>query len=649
MAMILLPIANALTNFSNINNLYNKALFINHFDINWSIDNSTYKNYANGSIIDSAGRGIGIENTSCIIGGCVNLTNIDAEYQSITISSIPEYNMNDNNFSVMCWVKYTKTTTQAFFARTQPSTGTNKHWALYNGLDSGTSPFLNVWRGTTGGAGVTTSATGIATNTGTWQMITGVFNSTDMSLNLGINQTFRDSTPLGTFNMSQNDTNPKNLSFGATFNPTVAEAYNGSLDECVFFNKTLSSQDLSALWNGGSGISLAYNNLTNLNISVYQEGTSQLILKPVSIKIDSNIYVRNITTATGSFVFENVSFSDYTITVSSTGHTTRTYFKEINNTEITFLNTYLANNSAYTAITLAIKDQTTTQSIEGAIISIYDKIGTEWTLMAQAESDVTGLAIFDLDTTKTYRIIVEKQGYTTKTTNLQPNTATSYTINLLSTSDVNLPSISEGITYFFNPQNTQLTNNTKYNFTFNMTSTFWTITGCTMTLKNSTTIFLKNSSTFNSSACNIIVEFNTLNYSQIISSVTYQLNTTNNNTLSYQYTIRYFYKGQYSLKVVLDDIKNFTDVGFNDFSRWILSMLVIIGSIVYLGRQNFAALQNPEGFVILVIVEVWFFSYLGWMKIPLETIPSDWARQYIFAILISMVGIAYILDNQVVK
>ena len=387
--------------------------------------------------------------------------------------------------------------------------------------------------------------------------------------------------------------------------------------------------------------------INTLNLTVYQEGTSTLIQpNPITIKFDSSVYVYNTSTITGKKYIGNLTSSTtYTLTLSSSSYTTRIYPVTFGTNTHIDLNAYLVNSTGLTAVTFVVKDQTTTQTIDAATIAIYDKIGTTYVLITQQNTNAIGEVIISLDTTKTYRIVTSKSGYTTDTSDFT-YTSTPYTINLLSTSSVVSISTYSGITSSYLPTSLSLVNNTRYNFTYNMSVLAnWVITSCVFNLKNSTTNFIQSNAFYNSSQCNATIEIGTGTNSTIISSFTYTLNSTHNDTFpEITYSIKYYYQGQFSLKTVLDDIKSFTGAGFNDISRMIIGFIIIFAITASVAKKS--SFIDPDYLIILFIILTFAISYIGWFKInDYAGLTSDFLKQYIISISVLLTGAGLIINR----
>ena len=216
-------------------------------------------------------------------------------------------------------------------------------------------------------------------------------------------------------------------------------------------------------------------------------------------------------------------------------------------------------------------------------------------------------------------------------------------------------SVGAGITYILSPASATLLNNTAYDFVFNLTSSFWNITACTLYLENITQLFTSNSNTFNSSVCNILITLNTGGNSTLTARAVYQLNGTTNQSVINQYDVKYFYRGTFSLKVALDDISNFGGAGFNAFSRALVALIftfLIVGGLAL----EFNTFREPEPLLLVAWGFTTLFSYLNWYNTPLDAIPTliiggitlvsqAWLQQYIIFILMTLFTSSYLINK----
>lgn len=273
------------------------------------------------------------------------------------------------------------------------------------------------------------------------------------------------------------------------------------------------------------------------------------------------------------------------------------------------------------------------------------------TVLEVRNTDDGGIVTFFVDPDVTYQFEFVKTGFKTSTVNRRVTTSDITTVTMEAETEAQQVSIYAGVTYFFQPTLNVLNNDTLTNFNFNLTSSFWNITGCTLTLSNTSTTLGSSVTSFNGSKCSIGIDFNTGNQSTIISSATYQLNGTFNNTVSAQYKIISTIQGSASLKTFIDDLNSFVAAGFDTFGRFILAIIITFAIVAWASREV-ANIRNEEEVLIgLTIILVMLFSYIGWLNIPLTSIPvigdsvlsNDWLNKWIVFILVFLGGGSFII------
>ena len=100
----------------------------------------------------------------------------------------------------------------------------------------------------------------------------------------------------------------------------------------------------------------------------------------------------------------------------------------------------------------------------------------------------------------------------------------------------------------------------------------------------------------------------------------------------------------------MNSVTNFAEAGFNDFNRFLIAILITLFVVGGLSLAS-ADFREPEILIPVTWLMVAFFSYLGWMNIPLDTIPQirglpeDWMNRWNVFILISLLGGAYLIKK----
>jgi len=289
-------------------------------------------------------------------------------------------------------------------------------------------------------------------------------------------------------------------------------------------------------------------------------------------------------------------------------------------------------------------------SIQG--VTVENKITATNASVETRITDDAGIATFFVDPDTLYTFTFSKPGFLTVSFTLRITSTDLITVTMQPEITDQPFSVFTGVDYFFVPSDTAISNNTLINFSFNMTSSFWNITGCTFTIKNATTTFTSSSTTFNGSECKIPIALNTGNQSLLIGEATWELNNTQNTTVTIQWSVIHVFQGEFSLRTFIDDINNFTEAGFNDFTRFLLAV-IIISSISFWATKELSAIRNEQEIVLtLALVLIFIFSSIGWMGIPYDAIPdirglpSGWLNQWMTFIFSTLAVLGYIFSKR---
>lgn len=302
------------------------------------------------------------------------------------------------------------------------------------------------------------------------------------------------------------------------------------------------------------------------------------------------------------------------------------------------INLYLLSENDGIYIRFSVTDQ-----YSEAISSVQVDMQIDDETVEQENTDDSGLATFFADPDQDYVFIFTKEGYETLTYTLRPTTSEIYQVTMNSESTDETPSYFVGIAYTFEPTSTNLNNDTVYNFVFNMTSTYWNITNCTLFINNDTETLSYSSTAYDTDSCEIVISQMTGNQTTITAEAQYTVNNTVI-TVAQIYSVKYSYVGDFSIKNFIDDFKSFSAAGFNDFTRMIIGIIIIAVILVSLAKG--ASVAEPLIYVVITIVLVWTLSYVGIFTMNNNYIPTEWLKQYIIAILVTLLGGSFIISEQ---
>ncbi len=288
------------------------------------------------------------------------------------------------------------------------------------------------------------------------------------------------------------------------------------------------------------------------------------------------------------------------------------------------------------------------QTISDTLITMIRVISGSPQTVEIESTDDSGLATFFVDPDVTYSFVFLKTGFETQTFNLRITTSEIITVTMISTEEALEQPEGIGILFSFTPINTVPINNTDTNFTFNLSSNFRVITSCNFTLRNSTNILANINGTFTGVACTANITFNTGNQTIITAEASYTLNETINRTISQDYVIINTYIGQFSLKNFFDDLDAFGEAGFNDTTRIILALIIII-SITSITASKIQIVRDAEPLIILTWGLSFIFASIGWLTINSTTMPNiqgfDIQKWFLF-ILITILSLSYIIKRE---
>lgn len=382
-----------------------------------------------------------------------------------------------------------------------------------------------------------------------------------------------------------------------------------------------------------------------VKIYFYDESTVTLIGgETFTTYLETTGFSQTYSATTNPYTISGLANGLYKLKASSTNYPERQILDvNISNATTTNINIYFINSTDSAEKTFNIVSADGLAPLEDVFVVFTRIINGTRTIIAEEESDYAGQVKIDLDENYEYTINFSKTNYEDKEISLEP-TESEYLIQMISTVGAYNVSVYEGIRYKFEPSNTVLNNNTEYSFTFTLNSSTWPVTNCTLKLYNGTTDLLNQTSSYTSNSCYLRIELNTASMTNITSEARYELNSLYNFTVSQQYRVIYTYEGEFSLKNFLDDLSDFGMAGFDDFGRMMLALIVIF-VITALAAQKIG-FTNPEVLIFLVIVQVWFFSYVNWLYLdfaPIPTIAGFDLKKYIIAILISLAGGAFVM------
>lgn len=203
----------------------------------------------------------------------------------------------------------------------------------------------------------------------------------------------------------------------------------------------------------------------SIDVYVYDINTSALMNQTVTLLVqnDTNQVTYSVINGEGAVVGLQGG-ETYTFQLYSAGYATNTFTLTYNNESS--INFYMQKGQ--TDITFNVQD-TATNSIENAKLSIEAFVGGVYVTISEGFSDVVGEYIANLQTGVTHRITVSKDGFVSKTFTTQL-LSTSYTVILDRATIFDVTQGQDVITTKYAPTSTNLTPSVQF-FYANITST----------------------------------------------------------------------------------------------------------------------------------------------------------------------------------
>jgi hypothetical protein len=266
--------------------------------------------------------------------------------------------------------------------------------------------------------------------------------------------------------------------------------------------------------------------------------------------------------------------------------------------------------------------------ISGVTANVTRVLGDSDVVVGSGTTGDDGGITYWLNPNYVHTFTFAKAGYITLVSVLTP-TQSQYTAHLTSSSAINLtiPDYNKDISYTIQPNASYLINNTEYNFTFTISSGYWSISSFGFQLWNSTTLLASVSKSENGGV------------------VSYNLNTINNSliTMKYFWVVDGIYtnvttswwvldtsSNEWSIKTFFIDLKNYMVSGMFGLDNFGLALLTFFSIFIIAGIMSWKyGLSSPAAIMGILFALTLFFDvglsiipYPEWISssIPVATI-----------------------------
>lgn len=343
------------------------------------------------------------------------LINYAYGYSASYLETVEKIGVTDDyNFTISCWAN---TTVSGSYLNVFAAYRTDIEDYIKVGMTNGGKAwaFIRV-----SGVGDLSMNTGTYTiNDGGWHLLTLTGNTTRINFYVDSALDTGGSPPASTF-VSQNESISGLYSFGSGY----LQFWTGGIDECGYWNRTLSQDEVTQLYNGGAGITYPeatdnpptvtlnspdnYYNTTGSSVIVNCSATDDYLIQNISLFINGEI---NETTTDGADNFTEI----YKTISSNNGTYEWTCQAEDNSSQISWATTNYTFTIDQLPYFVDIENQST-----------YDNVGFSYQINASDLFD--GTANYFIDDTTNFSIVATT-GVLTNATNMNA-TISPYFLNI---------------------------------------------------------------------------------------------------------------------------------------------------------------------------------------------------------------------------
>jgi hypothetical protein len=177
-----------------------------------------------------------------------------------------------------------------------------------------------------------------------------------------------------------------------------------------------------------NNITVTTNYNTSVTIEVYDQDTAVLLSQNATATLKKGASSQDYTVENGNSTFTNIAVGNYTVLVTSNGYSEETYDLSVVDNSTQTLKAYLTTNNNTVVFTYYDKD--TSVVLDNVSVKQYRKIGGEYTLISSRYTDITGRTQFSYVSNVRYRFVSAKEGYVSKTFELDPVLFDSYFVKM---------------------------------------------------------------------------------------------------------------------------------------------------------------------------------------------------------------------------
>lgn len=365
----------------------------------------------------------------------------------------------------------------------------------------------------------------------------------------------------------------------------------------------------------GSIVTSTFNYSLNSDFS----NSNQLIF----IDLGENLSYAFCAIPTSGNVFVNVDMNYRAI-----GYPQKSYINSSMNLSSTVFNEILSLTSSLDGNTIIIQVVNAAGQPLSGVSVIVERAGQ---IIESGITDDAGSVTFFLNPDFTYTFTFSRSGFITFTTSFRP---TSDRTVILSTTEPISDNVNTDISFTISPSDDVLTNETFYNFTFDIQSGFFIIQEAGFSLINATSGFIFNSTSCNGvTGCSASLNTTTGNFTEINMVYFWKANDTFGNgtrrwtvleTSSFEGSFTYFKRDLASL-----------GGGLDDFTKALITMfivLIVVGSLTFISGQT-----SPLAILGEIFATVFLLNRLDLVPTPIGAIPN------FIVIIVGVIFVGYAL------